>query len=205
MTPSHKRKRSLFKAGYNDTFKLLNHELEFVRAETPVIQLAIEDRYWRRDGQPYANAPTEHCGIIVSFRKPIRRGQELVKIPLSFPCDTYTRWEDNVRAVALSLEALRAVDRYGVTQNSEQYTGFKALPPPGPDHPSIATVDEAARFLHAIEPGCPVKDILHVRDNYRLVYRKVADKLHPDHGGQPELWAQLQAAKSLLDDWYASA
>jgi hypothetical protein len=37
-------------------------------------------------------------------------------------------WQHNVRAIALTLEALRAVDRYGATETGQQYTGFKALP-----------------------------------------------------------------------------
>lgn len=36
-------------------------------------------------------------------------------------------WEDNLRAIALALEALRKVDRYGVTRRGEQYTGWKQL------------------------------------------------------------------------------
>ena len=47
---------------------------------------------------------------------------------LSFPCDTFDRWRDNVRAVALTMEKLRAIDRYGVATTGQQYTGWKALP-----------------------------------------------------------------------------
>lgn len=46
---------------------------------------------------------------------------------LRLPCDTFSYWKDNVRAVALALEALRKIDRYGVRTGS-QYAGFKALP-----------------------------------------------------------------------------
>lgn len=40
--------------------------------------------------------------------------------------DTYEHWQANVRAIALTLEALRAVDRYGATQG-RQYAGFQQL------------------------------------------------------------------------------
>lgn len=40
-----------------------------------------------------------------------------------FATDQYEKWEHNVRAIALTLEALRAVDRYGATQG-RQYAGF---------------------------------------------------------------------------------
>jgi hypothetical protein len=34
----------------------------------------------------------------------------------------------NSRSIGLELEALRAIDRYGITKQGEQYVGFKALP-----------------------------------------------------------------------------
>ncbi len=45
-----------------------------------------------------------------------------------FPCDRFKHWDDNLRAISLTLERMRAVDRYGVTLNKQQYAGFKALP-----------------------------------------------------------------------------
>jgi len=35
-------------------------------------------------------------------------------------------WRHNVRSIALGLEALRAVDRYGISRRGEQYAGFRA-------------------------------------------------------------------------------
>lgn len=44
-----------------------------------------------------------------------------------FACDRFLRWEDNLRAITKTLDALRAVDRYDVVQGGEQYAGFKQL------------------------------------------------------------------------------
>src|SRR5579863_10251967 len=55
----------------------------------------------------YAGAKLRTQGIILTFNS--KHG------PLSYPCDKYSNWQANLRAIALSLEALRAVDRYGVT------------------------------------------------------------------------------------------
>jgi len=45
------------------------------------------------------------------------------------PCDSFKDWEANLRAIALSLERLRAADRYGVTtEEKEQYIGWLRLP-----------------------------------------------------------------------------
>jgi hypothetical protein len=45
---------------------------------------------------------------------------------LVFATDAYEDWQHNVRAIALTLEALRAVDRYGTT-GGRQYAGFRQL------------------------------------------------------------------------------
>lgn len=192
------RANSPFKAGYNDTIRLLEHELAVAGARSPVVQLAVPFQYWRNDGRPYADAKFDHPGVILSFTKVIA-GRSL---PLSFPCDTYHTWLANLRAIALALEALRKVDRYGVTQNAEQYTGFRALPPAGPDHVDIATVEDAARFLAKFSAQrLSVLDILGRAESFRDVYRDAAATLHPDanEGVQSPEWAKLQAAKTLLD------
>jgi hypothetical protein len=199
---SSERIRAPFKAGVSDTLRTLERELKMVSAESAVIQIATT--HFRKDGLPYSDATPEHPGVIVSFVKVIRdKFGQRVRVPLSFPADRFSRWESNLRAVAIALEDLRRIDRYGVTQNAEQYLGFKALPPPGPEHPSVLTVDEAARVVakyagkqFAGESG----EILNLPDRHREAYRIAAAKLHPDVGGDANDWAILQAAKSLLDE-----
>lgn len=199
---SYSRLRAPFKSSHTKTLQLLESELHMARAESPVVQLAIEDRYWTRDGRPYAQAKGLHPGVIVSFVKSIGAKAGARRIPLSFPCDRFTTWESNLRAIALSLEALRKVDRYGVTQNAEQYTGFKQLPPPGPEHETIQTVEDAARFVAAIVGhDYPADLLIKSPDNWRSAYRAAAAKLHPDANGgiAGSRWAILQAAQTLLD------
>ncbi len=48
------------------------------------------------------------------------------------PCDTYTRIEDNMAAVAATIEALRAIERHGSQMFETAFSGFDALP--APDH-----------------------------------------------------------------------
>jgi hypothetical protein len=47
---------------------------------------------------------------------------------LDLPVIVYT-WQDNLRAVALGLEALRRVERYGIAQRGEQYAGWRRADP----------------------------------------------------------------------------
>jgi hypothetical protein len=43
---------------------------------------------------------------------------------LVYATDVCESWQHNVRSIALGLEALRAVDRYGITRRGQQYAGF---------------------------------------------------------------------------------
>lgn len=102
----------------------------------------------RQDGQPRANVRAHvHPGVELSF-KSREHGQ------LTYATDQFTEWQDNVRAIALSLEALRAVERYGVSKG-RQYTGF-ALLEAGPSIEELGrqlvarfgSVKEALRHTH---------------------------------------------------------
>jgi hypothetical protein len=78
-----------------------------------VLQVDLAERDIRVDGLPRSNARYgSHPGAIVSFDS--RRG------PLRYATDEFTEWKANLRAVALSLKALRDVDRYGVSKRGEQ-------------------------------------------------------------------------------------
>lgn len=50
---------------------------------------------------------------------------------LVYATDACQDWRHNVRSIALGLEALRAVDRYGISRRGEQYAGFRGALPAG--------------------------------------------------------------------------
>lgn len=199
MTPPDRRSAGWqFKAGWSSTIELLGRELRALNARDIVLQLDLTERDLRLDGLPRANARPGHPGVILALEAP--------KVgPLQFACDTYRWWETNVRAIALTLQALRAVERYGAVKTGEQYRGWAALPPP-PSNPGNGrmTVEEAARFItkHA---GHPLHwdDIL--RGGHDSYYRDAARRLHPDAGGDVALFQQLQEAKRVLDANNANA
>jgi hypothetical protein len=76
----------------------------------------------RNDGVPYSNLKQpDDRGVAVYFK---RKGKDHV-----FAADGYNRVEDNLWAIAKSLEALRAIERYGVAQVMDRaFRGFAALP-----------------------------------------------------------------------------
>src|SRR5947208_1880483 len=82
-------------------------------------QFAVTESDIRLDGRPRARAVASHPGVVLAFDS--RHG------PLKYAVDTFDRWQDNLRAIALGLEHLRAVDRYGVTRRGEQYTGWRQI------------------------------------------------------------------------------
>lgn len=160
----------------------LRRELEALRAIDPVMLIAVDPGQFRIDGRPYAKARPEHPGVILTF--------EIPKIgTVSYPCDKYTRWEDNLRAIVLSLEALRLVDRHGVTRRGEQYRGFLAIEataaPAG-----FATAAEAQGFLEIIVGTRQL--------GLRQLLREAQRQSHPDHGGDASVFQRVSLAEAKL-------
>ncbi|SRR5581483_3238751 len=179
------RKASRFQATYGQTLNLLEKELKHLGAFRVVFQVALTEDQIRHDGRPKSTARATHPGVIVSFESN-RIG------PHSFPCDTYKTWEDNLRAIALSLQALRTVDRYGVTKRGEQYTGWKALPE------SSNSSETAAKLLSHLS-GISIEGILKDESLRDRAYKIAASKTHPDlHPDKQEVFIKVNEAVTLL-------
>ena len=187
------RTRSKFKAPYSETMKLLERELGFLKANHVVIQADCGAEMIRRDGMLRSDARLRGPGIILSFNS--KHGE------LSYPCDTYLNWDCNLRAIALALEALRAVDRYGVTRRAEQYKGWARLEGPKRGEGDV----EDAALLLAKYHIVPFRDILNRRETAEVAYRVAAAKTHPDGGGTPDAFKAVQRAKEILDQHFGSA
>jgi hypothetical protein len=176
-----------FRATYSDTLDRLEYELDALKAKHTIIEAYFHRSEIRNDGWPVSNARPSKAGVVLSFTG--KTGE------LSFPCDTYTDWQHNLRAIALALEALRAVDRYGVTQRAEQYKGWAKLPPAADQMPA----KEALAFV-AIHSGIQPRDT----DSFAQAYRAAARKLHPDNSetGNNGQFVMLQQAKEAVSKHY---
>lgn len=166
------------------TLRDLDRELRELSAKDVELLVAVAPDRFRLDGRPRAGAVAEHPGIILSFTIP--------KVgAVSYPCDTFTTWEGNLRAVALALEALRKVDRYGVTKRGEQYRGFLALEataaPAG-----FATVHEAQTFIRWVAGYEPAETW-----SPRL-FREAQRAAHPDMGGDAATFQRVSLAEAKL-------
>lgn len=194
------RKSSAFRASYTQTLDLLEDELFFLDARNITIYIALGSADIRNDGLPRLSAKPSHPGVILSFER--KNGRDYS--PVSMPCDTFNDWKSNLRGIALSLQALRAVDRYGVTKRGEQYKGFDALPS-GSSQPDEMSEVERAAFFIAFNLGMSSKELL-MTDQvcFQRSYREAAKKLHPDSGGTQALFVQLQQAKEILERHFAN-
>lgn len=167
------------------TLKDLNRELEQLKAKDAEMLVAIPagSGNWRIDGKPRANVTPDHPGVILSFEIP-NVGR------VSYPCDKYTRWEDNLRAIVLALEALRLVDRHGVARQGDQYRGYLAIEatatPAG-----FSTADAALKWLAGVADVSPLGE---PRSILRLAQRAA----HPDSGGDSTTFQRVSLAEAKL-------
>lgn len=179
-------KRAQFRSRYDDTLNLLAKELCNINVKQAVIQLDLPESKIKTDGTPYSTARPVFQGVILSFESKFGH--------LKYATDTFDFWQDNIRAIALGLKALRAVDRYGITKRGEQYTGWKALPE---NIDGITDIHKAAEFISE-HSGYSAGDIACDKNTFEQAYRAAARKLHPDKGGNTNDFNLLQKAKRLL-------
>jgi len=190
-TRAHDRRSSPFSAGFQRIRIDLTRELVQLDADDVVIGLDVRPDQIRLDGWPKAgvNPPPP---VILTFESKVG--------PLRFQCDRYARWEDNLRAIGLTLQRLRLVDEGGVARSGEQYQGWNALPPGQPIAVGAAmTVEDAARLL-AFEGLEELDAWPDVMDAPEHAYRLAAKRHHPDAGGDPELFRRLVDAKRLIEE-----
>lgn len=192
-TPARMRVRARFKASYAKTLRLLETELGAIEARNVLIQAHFREDQIRNDGWPYARASPSDVGVVLSFT---RQGQVV-----SMPCDRFASFDDNLRAIALSLEALRMVDRYGVTRNGEQYRGFTSLPAPAGSADAAAGIRQASALLAALG-GIGESELRKDFSSLRTAYTKAARATHPDYGGSPASFGDARNAYALLARFY---
>lgn len=154
---------------YATTLRELEYEVDQLGGAEITIGVGLEERDVRLDGAPRADArPPRHPGVEVSFDS--RYGR------LTYATDVFTDWRDNVRAIAKGLEALRAVDRWGVAKRGQQYAGFALL---------TAGVPLEARGRELVEEHGSVAAALRAT--------------HPDTGGPSASTRDFQAVIAYRD------
>lgn len=143
----------------------------------------------RNDGQPSGSA---------NVREGVSRGVSVYWTvddqPHVIACDTYWHVEDNLRAIALSLEAMRGIERWGAVQAAQMFQGFQALPPGTGE---VAATQRPWREVLGGDAGWP--DGLSPEDELVIAkarYKAAIKKVHPDAGAgaDPDKAAELNQA-----------
>lgn len=174
-TPADERKFGNFHMPAGRTRDLLTRELALLGAENVVVSSNVAIR---RDGMPYANqARPEDPGVVLYFT---RNGQEV-----AIPCDRWSNVDKNLRAIGMTVEAIRGLERWGTGQMVDAaFQGFKALP---------------ANVIVTPAPSRPWHEVLEVTPSasesvVRAAFKQRALATHPDRGGDESEFQDVQRA-----------
>lgn len=127
----------------------------------------------RRDGLPRSGQKTpDDPGACVHFK--------LDGKPHAMPCDKWTRIEDNLTAISKHVEAIRLMERWGVADVSQMFSGFAQLP-------ASTVAGRPWRLVLGLGLDCAL-------DDAEAAYRSLAKKMHPDLGGSTEGMAEVNGA-----------
>lgn len=148
--------------------------------------LAELDRFSARDTVISSNVPLRQDGLPMSGRRApedpgvavyFKRGTRSVAIA----CDQYRRAADNMRAVAVTIESLRRIDRHGSSNLFEQaFSGFDALP--------ASTGRLHWMGVLGVEHGSTIEDC-------ESAFKRLAPVVHPDRpGGSHDAMTELNLA-----------
>lgn len=96
--------------------------------------------------------------------------------------------KDNVRAIGKHIEALRGIERWGVSSVEEAFEPF-LLPTASPTYQSGGQNDTFSIWWTVlnVSPNATVEEI-------KQAYKKLSLTHHPDVGGDREKWERLSKA-----------
>lgn len=186
--PTVDRTYGPFKATWLKTLDLLERELSHLNARDITIEAFFHPSHIRNDGWPRSDARPTQPGVILSF--------ETKKGRFSMPCDRFTTYQANCRAIALTLEHLRGAERYGVADRGEQYTGWLKLP-------AASAMDEAEQLAVTLAQMAGI-EVVHAntiatnQDAFDRAWREAVRRTHPDTGGSAESFTMAIRARDRL-------
>lgn len=198
-TPAGERRHSKFgsragiRVGYTrsvspyEAAKEVLAECKLLGAVNVVITSQLPTRH---DGLPYSDGRSDDPGIAVWMD---HEGNERV-----FPCDCWHTPGENLRAIALSIAAMRGLGRWGMANIvTRAFSGFAALPPgEDADAPNGAPKPRRKRAWRDVLGGAWPREMS--TDEILLIakarHRNLIKTAHPDHGGDPEIAAELNVA-----------
>lgn len=102
------------------------------------------------------------------------------EIQMAIPCDRWDRICDNVQAIALTVEAMRGMERWGAKHMIKaMFSGFKALP--------SSTNHESWYAVLGVDQNSS-------QEKVKQAYLEAVKRTHPDAGGSHESFIKVQKA-----------
>lgn len=187
---------SRFNAKWGATLELLGREIDYLKGSDVVIEIDVTETDLKLNGELRAHARPSSAAVVVAFES--KHGT------LLYRCDRFftnwhhqgPEWQHNVRAIALTLESLRAVSRYGATETGQQYAGFKALPSGTAMTASHMTASDAGVIIGRAAGFDEQTMPLAISD---AALRRARARSHPDrHAGDRTTWDQVEQAAKVL-------
>lgn len=173
-TVPSKRRHGQFKVNPVQIRRDLLKELNLMGVTSYVIN---SNSRLKADGMPYANQYIDDTGVVLYFT---RKGQEI-----AIACDKYYHVNDNLRAISLTLGAIRGMERWGTEEMVDRaFTGFTALP-----EAIIPNANQKRAWYDVLEVSQTASP-----EVIRAAYRQKMLKAHPDHGGSDAAFAEVQSA-----------
>ena len=180
-TESYRRGNARFDTSFAHARNTVVHQIEMLTGKSERMRreanIVISTNIaLRRNGLPLAGQRSpDDVGVAVYFTYKKRQ--------MCFACDRWRQIEDNMQAIAKTIEALRGVARWGTGDMMEAaFQGFTALPAPAMSELSWITV------LGFNESGKITVDEL------REKWKRLRSLHHPDHGGKSQKFSEIKAA-----------
>lgn len=128
-------------------------------------------------GTPRGDESPSDPGVAVYFT---RKGKRLC-----LSCDRWSTVRQNIKAITMSIEAIRGLERWGSSDMVERaFTGFAQLPPPTiPQRPW--------REVFSVGPNDHLNE-----DAINTRFRALSRIAHPDAGGSHDAMSELNAARA---------
>lgn len=152
-----------FEVGNEKIIDDLREEIRLLGGSSVVIS---SNARTKSNGEPYARPGViTDFGVAIYFR---RNGSDVC-----FACDRYSKIYHNIRAIGLTIAALRGIERWGGKQLVDKaFTGFTALPDP-------MEVPRAWWEILGVRSDATTDDIRRAR-------MALARKFHPNNGSTPD-------------------
>ncbi len=171
-TERGRRERSRFRITTDIVRRFLQEEARRLKGDGLIISTNVPIRH---DGNFYASAKEpDDPGVAVYFN--------YHKKPMCFACDRHPTVRENLHSIAATIEALRAIERYGASDMMERaFRGFTAIED---------KTSRSWREVLGFKANMPV-----TAEDVASSFRRHAQGDHPDKGGDPEKFRELIAAR----------